>query len=867
MTDLLPLDAISPGDGDAVGGKGLGLGRMAAAGLPVPPGFCVTSAAHRRLRGRTTHDDSALAQQIADACGRLGGGPVAVRSSATAEDGAEVSFAGQQDTFLGVRGGRAVCDAVGRCWASLDGERAVAYRRRQGVGGEGLAMAVVVQRLVPAEVAGVLFTRDPLDPDGRGMLVEASWGLGEAVVAGRVNPDRYRLDRDTGAVRDRSVGLKTLEVTPEGERPVPPERQSQPCLDDNQLSQLAELGRRVEALFGGPRDVEWAWAGGQCWLLQARPITAAGAAEREQVRREEIAALAARAEPGGTVWSRFNLSEVLPEPTPMTWSVVRRFLSGRGGYGLMYRDLGFRPDPSLDEEGVYDLVAGRPYCNLSREPRLYSGPTRYEHPFAALKADPRRALEPRAVPGHSRAGPAAWLLLPFRLPFVFFGSLRHALRLGTASRTFADRFRREVVPAFAEETARAAAEDLTRLDEAALLARLEHWVRRTLYDFARDSLKPTALAALALANLERGLTPCLGADRARAALRELSMGIRPDPEADLAAAFRDVAEGRLGREAFLKRFGHRGSGEMELTQPRWGEDPAALDDVTLVVERSPDRSTAPTVGLPRPGDLRSQPGAGSGDPAPTWGAAGSSESPPESGENVWKKVAAEARLSGVQVRLLETECRAARTYLALRETAKHQLMRGYAEVRRTLVELDRRRRLDGGIFFLTLEELPRLTAGEDLSGVIAQRKRRRAVALSLEAPPVLFSDDLEALGRPVAVEGADTLQGVPLSAGVAEGPALVLDRPRTDGLPAGPYVLVCPSTDPAWVPLFVRARGLVMETGGVLSHGAIVAREFGLPAVAGLPGVQRRLRTGQRLRVDGARGTVTVLPVPGEPGG
>jgi pyruvate,water dikinase len=188
-------------------------------------------------------------------------------------------------------------------------------------------------------------------------------------------------------------------------------------------------------------------------------------------------------------------------------------------------------------------------------------------------------------------------------------------------------------------------------------------------------------------------------------------------------------------------------------------------------------------------------------------------------------------------------------------------MRGYALIRQLLLELDRRFKLEGGIFFLTPDGLPRLSAGEDLAPVIAQRKRRRAAALSLEVPPVLFSDDLEAIGRPSPPpEGADTLRGVPLSAGVAEAKALVLEQPVADKLPAEPYILVCPTTDPAWVPLFVQARGLVMETGGVLSHGAIVAREFGLPAVAGLPGVQKRLRTGQRLRVDGASGVVTVLP-------
>jgi phosphohistidine swiveling domain-containing protein len=186
-------------------------------------------------------------------------------------------------------------------------------------------------------------------------------------------------------------------------------------------------------------------------------------------------------------------------------------------------------------------------------------------------------------------------------------------------------------------------------------------------------------------------------------------------------------------------------------------------------------------------------------------------------------------------------------------------MLGYAILRRVLVELDSRFRLNGGIFFLTPDELPRLLQGEDLAKTIAQRKQRRTLALSLEVPPVLFSDDLEAIGRAFVVDNAEVLKGVPLSAGIAEAPALVLERPHADDLPAEGYILVCPSTDPAWVPLFVRARGLVMETGGVLSHGAIVAREFGLPAVAGLAGVQRRLRTGQKLRVDGGRGTVTLL--------
>ena len=826
MAEICTLDDIQPGDGDAVGGKGLSLGRLVRAGLPVPPGFCVTSAAHRRLRGLPPRQDEALAAAILAAYRQLGGA-VAVRSSATAEDGTTLSFAGQQETILGVRGEDELLDAVARCWESLDSERAAAYRRQQGVASE-LAMAVVVQRLVEADVAGVLFTRDPLDPEGRRMLAEASWGLGESVVSGQVTPDRFHLDRDTGAVCERHLGAKTVERTAAGIEPVPPERQKQWCLDDSQLARLADLGRQVEQIYGEPRDVEWAWAGGRFWLLQARPITTADAAEREQVRREEIASLRALAEPGGTVWSRFNLSEVLPEPTPMSWAVVRRFMSGLGGYGLMYRDLGFRPQRSLDEAGVYDLVCGRPYCNLSREPRLYSGWLPHEHPFALLKADPARALYPRAVQNPARAGALFWLLLPFRLPFIIFKSVGFAVRLGRLSRTFADHFRRAVLPAFAAEVEREGREDRGHLKTPALLERLEFWIHRTLYDFARDSLKPTALAAIALGNVERWLKRALGPERAAAAVGELTLGIRPDPEADFAGAVRELESGRLDRAAFVERFGHRGPQEMELATPRWAEDHAALDRLVEQVKARP---------------------------------VAASEITEEDRRQRWERIASEAKFSSFQKAALEPELRALQTYTALRETAKHHLMRGYALIRQLLLELDRRFKLEGGIFYLTPDELPRLSAGEGLSELIARRRRRRSAALSLEVPPVLFSDDLEAIGRPLPPpEGADTLRGVPLSAGVAEAKALVLEQPAADQLPAEPYILVCPTTDPAWVPLFTQARGLVMETGGVLSHGAIVAREFGLPAVAGLPGVQKRLQTGQRLRVDGASGVVTVLP-------
>jgi rifampicin phosphotransferase len=822
MTDLCTFDQIGPDDRATVGGKGLSLARMAAAGLPVPPGFCVTCAAYRRLRGQQLHAAPELVREIDVAYQALGGGAVAVRSSATAEDGSVSSFAGQQETVLGVVGTEALLDAVAHCWASLDSERAVGYRKHLGVDESGLAMAVVVQRLVPAEVAGVLFTRDPLDPEGKRMLVEASWGLGESVVSGRVTPDRFQIERATGAVCLRQINPKTTELTVEGLHPVPAERQTRACLDDSQLKELAELGRRVEALYGDPRDVEWAWAEGRFWLLQARPITTVGAAEREQVRQEEIATLRERAEPTGTVWARFNLAEVLPEPMPMTWAIVRRFMSGRGGFGLMYRDLGFDPDPALDEEGVFDLVCGRPYCNLSREPRLHYRLLPFEHPFAVLKADPQKALYPTPVPNPGRGGWRFWLFLPITLVRLM-AQMAHGERIRKElGQSFPRRFREEIVPAYLQEVEAEAKQDFAVVESAELVRRLEQWIRRALYDFARDSLKPTALAALLMGSLEQKLAKPLGPERARAALRDLVMGVRPDAEADLAAAVRDVAAGRMDRATFLQRFGHRGSQEMELSRPRWAEDATALD--RLFAGPSSIASTSEKM-----------------DTA-----------------EVWARVADEAKLPEARRATLKEELDRLHVFLGLRDTAKHYLMKGYALIRRFLVELDRRYSLYGDVFFLTPEELPRLIGGEDFSSLITERKRQRMLALSLELPQVLFSDDLEAIGQPVVVAGAETLQGVPLSAGVAEAPALVLDAPTSE-VPGEPYVLVCPSTDPAWVPLFVGARGLVMETGGVLSHGAIVAREFGLPAVAGIADVHRRLKTGQRLRVDGNAGTVTVL--------
>ncbi len=822
MPDILFFDAVTDADVHHVGGKGLGLGKTATAGLPVPPGFVVTTQAFRRLSDRGIRSDPGFTRTLLDAYHTLGNGPVAVRSSATAEDAADTSFAGQQETILGVEGDDRLIEAVERCWRSLFTDRAVAYRAKQGVDAAGLAMAVVVQQLVEAESAGVLFTRDPMDPTGKTMLAEASWGLGEAVVSGRVQPDRFKLDHETGAVLEKHLGLKSIRITKSGEEHVSAAEQQQFCLSDTALSQLAALGRKVEDFYRDPRDLEWAYAAGKLFLLQARPITVAGAAEREQVRQAIIADLKAKASPKGTVWVRYNLSEVLPEPTPMTWAVVQRLLAADGGFGAMNRDLGAKPDPALGSLSAFDLVADRPMANLSRLPRMQFTRPPIEYPFAVYKADPRKALDPKPVL-NPLAGRGCLGGL-FGLPGLMMQLSREKRTRTEMAVGFAEKFTRDIAPPFIAAAKTALAQDWSKLDPPALVREFETWVQKTLIDFARDSLKPTVFADQAWESLSETLKSKLGEERARTAVGELSLGAHPPADADLAKGIRDLAAGTIDRSTFLQQFGHRGTNEMELAQPRWSEFPEELSRLMTGEKAQTKAQGLPSLGLE------------------------------------FDKIADEAKIAGPSRDQFKAQVEQLRTYLGLREAGKHYLLLGYAVIRRALVELDRRLELNGGIFFLTPSDLPDLIAGKDLSAKIATARKRRQTELSLEVPPVLFSDDLDAIGRPLPEPaGGDKLEGVPLSAGVCEGPALVLTEPTAAPPGEGGYILVCPTTDPAWVPLFVRAKGLVMETGGVLSHGAIVAREFGLPAVAGLPGVTQRLKTGQMLRVDGGRGTVTVL--------
>ena len=415
-----------------VGGKGLNLGKLTKADFQVPQGFCVTTDAYlSSVQGLSEQNADSikdlvlapeLIAEIHTAYEQLQTATVAVRSSATAEDLAEASFAGQQDTFLNVKS-EELLDAIKACWASLWSERAIAYREIQSIPDEGLAMAVVIQEMCEADVSGVLFTISPFSEEVS--IVESNWGLGESVVSGTITPDNFQVSRETGEVLEKTVATKQEMITATGVSEVSAAQQDIPSLTDTQLKALTQIGLQVENHYGQPMDIEWALADGQFVLLQARhittpskPVDSAAEVDKssiEKLRQEEIQLLKAYTDPHGTVWCHHNLAEVLPAPLPMTWAIMKKFMSGTGGLGTAYRSLGFHPSKRVDDEGILDLVCGRIYVNLNREAELHFDGFPFAHDFDALKQNPQQAMYAQAATDITRSTASFWLKLPLHV--------------------------------------------------------------------------------------------------------------------------------------------------------------------------------------------------------------------------------------------------------------------------------------------------------------------------------------------------------------------------------------------------------------------------------------------------------------------
>ena len=829
-----------------VGGKGLNLGKLTRAGFRVPQGFCVTTDAYRfsvqHLSEQNADTIKALVlapeliTEIQAAHEKLQTATVAIRSSATAEDLAEASFAGQQDTFLNVTSD-ALLDALKACWASLWSERAMAYRETQGIPDDGLAMAVVIQEMCEADVSGVLFTVSPLRPDVA--IVESNWGLGESVVSGAITPDSFLISRETGKVLERNIATKRERVTEVGVRQVPDDRQDIPSLTDTQLQELMQLGTQVEVFYSQPMDIEWALSGKQFVLLQARQITTPSSsitptsptsevdkAAIEKLRQKEIQVLETLAEAGGTVWCHYNLAEVLPAPLPMTWSIIKDFMSGAGGLGQAYRGLGFHPSGSVARNGTLDLICGRIYVNLNREAELYFDGFPFAHDFNTLKQNPQQAMYAQAEADIKRSTASFWLKLPLHI--VRMSSAE--MRLRRMRSNFDQMLTTDVFPVFQAEVEAERELSYTDLSDAELVAKFERWRAKTLDDFAPKALTATLLAGFSLQRLEAALQKCLDETAAKTLASRLISGLSGNLTVETNEKLRQVATGDFALTDFLKAYGHRAVGEFELARPRWREDTTYLEQ--MIVSFQQDASE--TDGQQHLERQTEQHATAERDLSELLG----------DKAGIRKQTGSELDFT--------------RRYMPFRETAKFYLMLGYEQIRRALSELDNRYELDGGIFYLVPDELGHLIAGDDFRDTIAARRTQRELMLQIELPDVIFSDSLAEIGTPGSTETAETYTGVGISTGIAQGKARVLLSPSDVRPSDRGYILVCPSTDPAWTPLFLHAAGLVMERGGILSHGAVVAREYGIPAVANIPKATRLIADGQLLQIDGNQGIVSI---------
>jgi len=852
------LPSLRATDGAIAGGKGANLGELVAAGFPVPDGFVVTTAAYSAAAARADvrPDDPAgsaerlravelptdLTDSLLAAYRELGGGPVAVRSSATAEDLPGASFAGQQDTFLNVVGEADVLDAVRACWASLWNERAVSYRASQHVDDAGIGIAVVVQQMVDALAAGVLFTADPITGRRRRTVIDATSGLGDVLVSGGVDPDHVVADPRSGRVLDRTV---------RGERPV---------LDDETVIELARFGARIEEHFGAPQDIEFAITHDhEIRIVQSRPITTlyplpSGLPDPDVDLRVFFS---------GNVFQGYfePVTPIGMEPFVSLAGTITRAVSRTSSDGKVAMDGNDRPASA--DSGLVREAGMRVYLDVTpilRDPigreaierATALGEARSSVVLRQLASDPRLARTSR-----SRAASAfriLRLLVRSGVPMTVLRTLRAPDRMRRRMLAEVDAGSQLVVPP------RATSAERVDLFERWLSVAPPRMAPRVFPLALAGALSYVAVGRLLgerakpeeLQTLTRGL-PHNPTTEMDLALWSLATDVRSDPAsraaletrlpADLADSYRSgelPSQLQQDLAAFLDRYGFRAIGEIDLGVPRWREDPTHILGAVANYVRLDDPALAPDAQFAR--------GRREAEAMAT---------------------AFVGRVSGPRRRLLRFFLSRVRSLMGLREQPKFELMRTvFSPLRELLrpvgVELAAAGRISTAddVWFLRLVEIRRALAGEDLRSTIADRRalyeRERG---RRHIPRVLLSDGTDAeIALVPAEEG--TIRGTPASPGVVTGVAHVIRDPHGARLEPG-EILVAPSTDPGWTPLFLTAGGLVMEMGGMISHGAVVAREYGIPAVVGVPGAADRITTGQRLRVDGSTGVVTFEDEPG----
>ncbi|WP_346537480.1 rifamycin-inactivating phosphotransferase [Micromonospora sp. DPT] len=861
---VLDLQEVDETQVAVVGGKAAHLGGLSRIdGIRVPAGFCVTTAAFRRIMAeapsiddrldqlsrlnpddreairtlsaeiRRTIDGIAvpgdLAAAITHALAQLGEqAAYAVRSSATAEDLPTASFAGQQDTYLNVVGPAAILQHVSRCWASLFTDRAVTYRLRNGIDHRTVHMAVVVQRMVLPDAAGILFTADPVTGNRKVATVEASFGLGEALVSGLVNPDVFTV-RD-GEVIAEAVAAKqrAVQALPTGgtqEVAIDLRRQEQPALTDAQVVRLVQLGRRIEAHFGRPQDIEWCLVDDDFQIVQSRPITtlfpipAARDAENhvylsvghQQMMTDPMKPL------GYSMWQLTAMAPMHEAGGRLFVDVTRHLATPASRAGLL--ENAGRSDPLTRDalETVIDRIDVVPSLPDQRP----AGPPA-SGASAPIETDPAIVTE---LIERSQASIAA---------------LRRDIRTKTGPALF-DFL---LLEAF-QEHKRVLSDPL---NIQAIMAGMEAtwWLNDKLYEWLGEKNAADTLTLSAPGNVtsEMGL-----------ALLDVADVIRPHPEVvaflqsveddgflDELPKLAGGTEARDAIEAYLDRYGMRCVGEIDITRPRWRERPTTLVPAILDNVRNFEAGAA---------KRRFEHGR---------------QEAQRKAQEVLERLRA---LPDGEQKADETKrmIDRVRTFIGYREYPKYDIISRYFVYKQALLE-EAERLVQADVlpekedaFYLTFQELHDVVRSNQVDDKLIQQRKDEFRSYQALTPPRVLTSDGEVIAGAYRRDDVPTgaLIGLPVSAGTVEGRArVILDMAQADLEPGD--ILVTAHTDPSWTPLFVAIAGLVTEVGGLMTHGAVIAREYGLPAVVCVVDATRLISDGQRIRVHGSDGYVEILP-------
>lgn len=802
-------------DLNLVGGKAVNLAKMIQAQLPVPDGFVVTTSAYKSASDGKVSEK--LAAQIKKAFVDLDCSLVAARSSATAEDMEGASMAGQYETYLNLKAAEDVIDGVEKCWKSIRSDRTAAYLNQHNIDPNEVAMAVVVQKLVQADIAGVLFTVDPKTGSRDKMIIESVWGLGEGLVSGEVQPDVITVNNNIDSVESYTVADKKKALYPgeKGFQSVKEEVRKKACLQFKEILKLKQLGQVAVKHFEQEQDIEWAVEKGVVYILQARPVTTLSEidAYNSLVHKTKIE-LTDLIEKGHGPWVRHNIGETLPHPTPFTWEVISRFMSGDGGFGQMYRELGFTPGPAvLNGTGFLKKIAGEVYMDCSLMTEMFAEKYPFKYDVEKLRSNPDAAQNPPTIPTGSVK----------ELNAAAKQSVEVAAKLGKLAASLEREFDEIFVP---ELTAWLDDQDkikIEKLSDDDLIKTWEEQEHKVMTEFGKKVFLPSMVEALAVENLRSFLEEHCWYEDPKTLMSTLSVSTKVDQTILSNIELGKVHSEEMPLQDWIKKHGHRAPGEFELATPRWSERP---EDVLKLAENISVEADLAEIHTNRV------------------------ESANESMERMRKY------LSLKKYKDFEDRVKLVQRYSRFREDGKYYLIKAYSVLRKTALEFGRRLELNEEVFYLKPHEvLDAVKTGFIPGDKVIIRKLEYEAEKRFRLPHVISSEDIESIGvikkRPVSA----SIQAFSVSNGTCSGPVKIVKSPEEIAeFPHG-AILVCPSTDPSWTPLFVKAAGLILERGGSLSHGAVVAREMGLPAVV-IDGATEIFNDDELISVDADSGWI-----------